>query len=383
MSTWWLRAARSAAIRLQRSTPTALAISYGGVGTLVVNNCKFADNRVTANGHAGAIFMNNASCKATITNSTFTNNQSESNYGGAMWLAGHAITLRGNTFAGNTAGSVGGAVYLVPCTNVEKAAAETEAYSSYDAVLENNTFENNKAYSGGGALYITPSTITVTTLVDRCTFTNNSSTTGNGGAVYNNQGTLTLGTGNLFEENKSYNGGSGMYVGGNLYSVRDKENVELPADSYDTKFLNNTAGYGNYSGGNAALSVSGGATKNMRYMLFDRNVAAYGNTASAIYIGTGSASTAQRDMWIDHCRFVNNVGNRYTVYVDTNYTNKNLLKINDTDFDSNTVKYGRTDGDAALLYIAYGNSVQMSDSTITKTQGEGRVLALLWRRYAG
>lgn len=355
------------------------AISYGGVGTLVVNNCKFADNRVTANGHAGAIFMNNASCKATITNSTFTNNQSESNYGGAMWLAGHAITLRGNTFAGNTAGSVGGAVYLVPCTNVEKAAAETEAYSSYDAVLENNTFENNKAYSGGGALYITPSTITVTTLVDRCTFTNNSSTTGNGGAVYNNQGTLTLGTGNLFEENKSYNGGSGMYVGGNLYSVRDLSGVELPEDSYDTQFIHNTSGYGNYSGGNAALSVSGGATKNMRYMLFDRNVAAYGNTASAIYIGTGSASTAQRDMWIDHCRFVNNVGNRYTVYVDTNYTNNNLLKINDTVFDSNTVKYGRTDGDAALLYIAYGNSVQMSDCTITKTQGEGRVL----RYYGG
>ena len=355
------------------------AISYGGVGTLVVNKCKFADNRVTANGHAGAIYMNSASGKATITNSTFTNNQSKSNYGGAMWLAGHAITLRGNTFAGNTAGSVGGAVYLVPCTNVEKAAAETEAYDSYDAVLENNTFENNMAYSAGGALYINPSAITVTTLVDRCTFTNNSSTTSNGGAVYTNQGTLTLGTGNLFEENKSYNGGSGMYVGGNLYSVRDQDGVTLPESGYDTKFINNTAGYGNYSGGNAALSVSGGATKNMRYMLFDRNVAAYGNTASAIYIGTGSASTAQRNMWIDHCHFVNNVGNRYTVYVDTNYTNNNLLKINNTVFDNNTVKYGRTDGDAALLYIAYGNSVMMSDCTITKTQGEGRVL----RYYGG
>ena len=355
------------------------AISYGGVGTLVVNNCKFADNRVTANGHAGAIFMNNASCKATITNSTFTNNQSESNYGGAMWLAGHAITLRGNTFAGNTAGSVGGAVYLVPCTNVEKAAAETEAYSSYDAVLEKNTFENNTAYSAGGALYINPSAITVTTLLDHCTFTNNSTTTAQGGAVYQNNGTLTLGTGNLFEENKSYNGGSGMYVGGNLYSVRDLSGVELPEDSYDTQFIHNTSGYGNYSGGNAALSVSGGATKNMRYMLFDRNVAAYGNTASAIYISTGSASTAQRDMWIDHCRFVKNVGNRYTVYVDTNYTNNNLLKINNTVFDNNTVKYGRTDGDAALLYIAYGNSVQMSDCTITKTQGEGRIL----RYYGG
>ena len=355
------------------------AIRYGGVGTLEVDNCTFTNNCITSNGHAGAIFMNDASCKATITNSTFTNNQSQSNYGGAMWLAAHSITLRGNNFAGNTAGSVGGAVYLVPCTNVEKAAAETEAYGGYDAVLENNTFRNNKAYGAGGALYINPSAITVTTLLDHCTFTNNSTTTAQGGAVYNNQGTLTLGTDNRFEENKSYGGGSAMFANGNLLSVRDQADVTLPESVYDTQFIHNTSGYGNYSGGWAALYLGGGATKNMRYMLFDGNVAAYNSTASAIYIGTGSASTAQRDMWIDHCRFVNNEGNRYTVYVDTNYTNKNLLKINNTVFDNNTVKYGRTDGDAALLYIAYGNSVQMSDCTITKTQGEGRVL----RYYGG
>ena len=354
------------------------AISYGGVGTLVVNKCKFADNRVTANGHAGAIYMNSASCKATITNSTFTNNQSQSNYGGAMWLAGHAITLRGNKFAGNTAGAYGGAIYLGPCANTEKAKSSNN-YGGYDAVLENNTFENNTAYIAGGALYINPSAITVTTLLDHCTFTNNSTTTAQGGAVYQYNGTLTLGTGNRFEENKSYSSGSAMLANGNLLSVRDQADVTLPESGYDTQFIHNTSGYGNYSGGWAALYLGGGATKNMRYMLFDRNVAAYGNTPSAIYIGTGSASTAQRDMWIDHCRFENNVGNRYTVYVDTNYTNNNLLKINDTVFDNNTVKYGRTDGDAALLYIAYGNSVMMSDCTITKTQGEGRIL----RYYGG
>ena len=354
------------------------AISYGGVGTLVVNNCKFADNRVTANGHAGAIYMNSASGKATITNSTFTNNQSKSNYGGAMWLAAHSITLRGNKFAGNTAGAYGGAIYLGPCANTEKAGSSNN-YGSYDAVLENNTFKNNKAYIAGGALYINPSAITVTTLLDHCTFTNNSTTTAQGGAVYQYNGTLTLGTDNRFEENKSYGGGSAMFANGNLLSVRDQAGVTLPESGYDTQFIHNTSGYGNYNGGSAALYLGGGATKNMRYMLFDRNVAAYGNTASAIYISTGSASTAQRVMWIDHCRFENNVGNRYTVYVDTNYTNKNLLKINNTVFDNNTVKYGRTDGDAALLYIAYGNSVEMSDCTITKTQGEGRVL----RYYGG
>lgn len=358
------------------STEHGAGIRFGGAGVLEADGCTFANNRVESNYYGGAIFMNSASSKATITNSTFTNNYARS-VGGAMFLNIHTITLRGNTFAGNSTSDRGGAIYMQPRINTEK--AESEKYGAYDVVLENNTFRNNKAYGNGGALYIDPSAITVTTLLDHCTFTNNSTTTAQGGAVYQYNGTLTLGTDNRFEENKSYNGGSGMYVGGNLYSVRDLSGVELPEESYDTQFINNTSGYGNYSGGNAALSVSGGATKNMRYMLFDRNVAAYGNTASAIYISTGSAGTAQRDMWIDHCRFVKNVGNRYTVYVDTNYTNNNLLKINDTVFDNNTVKYGRTDGDAALLYIAYGNSVQMSNCTITKTQGEGRVL----RYYGG
>ena len=358
------------------STDHGAGIRFGGAGVLEADGCTFANNRVESNCYGGAIFMNSASSKATITNSTFTNNYAR-NVGGAMFLNSHTITLRGNTFAGNSTSDRGGAIYMQPRINTEK--AESKKYGAYDVVLENNTFRNNKAYGNGGALYIDPSAITVTTLLDHCTFTNNSTTTAQGGAVYQYNGTLTLGTDNRFEENKSYSGGSGMYVGGNLYSVRDLSGVELPGDSYDTQFIKNTSGYGNYNGGWAALYLSGGATKNMRHMLFDGNVAAYGNTASAIYIGTGSASTAQRNMWIDHCRFENNVGNRYTVYVDTNYTNNNLLKINDTVFDNNTVKYGRTDGDAALLHIAYGNSVEMSDSTITKTQGEGRIL----RYYGG
>lgn len=358
------------------STDHGAGIRFGGAGVLEADGCTFANNRVESNCYGGAIFMNSASSKATITNSTFTNNYAR-NVGGAMFLNSHTITLRGNTFAGNSTSDRGGAIYMQPRINTEK--AESKKYGAYDVVLENNTFENNTAYSAGGAICVDPGNIDMTYLIDGCTFKNNCSSANAGGAVYQYNGTLTLGTDNRFEENKSYSSGSGMYVGGNLYSVRDLSGVELPGDSYDTQFIHNTSGYGNYNGGSAALYLSGGATKNMRYMLFDRNVAAYGNTASAIYIGTGSASTAQCDMWIDHCRFVNNVGNRYTVYVDTNYTNKNLLKINDTVFDSNTVKYGRTDGDAALLYIAYGNSVMMSDCTITKTQGEGRVL----RYYGG
>ena len=374
-SSWGKLVAQNVTFSNNRCTGTqgrGAAIGFSSAGTLVADNCKFTNNSIV-NGTGGAIYMDNAAGRVTLTNCEFTNNKAPGG-GGALYLRAHAITLQGNRFAGNSSSNVGGAGYLIPSANDEK--AETEAYGSYDAVLENNIFENNMATNQGGALYITPSAIGVTTLLDRCTFTNNSSTNSNGGAVYNNQGTLTLGTGVVFEENKSYGSGSAMFANGKLLSVRDIEGVTLPENDYDTQFLNNTAGYGNYSGGWAALYVGGGSSKHMRNMLFDGNVAAYSNTASAICIDSASAATTQRDMWIDHCRLVNNVANRYTVYVDTNYANNNLLKINDTVFDNNTVKYGSTDSEAAVLYVNYGNNVKMSDSSITNTQGEGRALRL-------
>ena len=358
---------------LTASGAAGAAIYYNDNGTLVAANCTFAYNR-SENSYGGAIFMNRAADTATIENCTFRNNYAQ-NQGGAVYLNAHAITLRGNTFAGNTSKNQGGAVYLVPCTNVEKAAAETEAYGSYDAVLENNTFENNKAYGDGGALYINPSAITVTTLLDHCTFTNNSTTTAVGGAVYNNQGTLTLGTGNLFKENKSYNGGSGMYVGGNLYSVRDQKDVTLPESGYDTQFISNTAGYGNYNGGSAALQVGGGSTKHMRNMLFNGNVAAYGSTASAIYVGAIGSGTGERQIWIDHCSIVNNVSPAYTVYLNYAYSLGNLTRITNTEFDKNTITSASRD--YAVLYANTGNNLDVRDTSFTNTQGKGCVIRVL------
>ena len=355
-------------------TDHGAGIRFGGAGTLEADGCTFTNNRVESSYYGGAIFMNSASSKATITNSTFTKNYARS-VGGAMYLNIHAITLRDNTFAGNSTGDRGGAIYLVPLANDEKAES-SKGYGGYDAVLENNTFENNTSYNVGGAVCVSPANINVTYLIDGCTFKNNCSSANYGGAVYQYTGSLTLGTNNLFEDNKAYSGSSALHVGGNLYSVRDIEGADLPEDSYDTQFINNMAGYGSYGNSWAALYVGGGSTKHMRNMLFKGNVAAYGDGASAIYIGSASSSTAERELWIDHCDFVENVGNKSTVYVDVNYANNNQLRITNTNFDNNTVKYGDNNAEAAVLYIVHGNNLQMSDSTITNTQGKGRALRL-------
>lgn len=348
------------------------AIGFSGAGTLVADNCKFTNNSL-ANGYGGAVYMDNAAGRIAITNCEFTKNKAP-NGGGAFYLRAHAITLQGNRFAGNSTNGYGGAGYLVSSTNDEKAESSNN-YGSYDAVLQNNTFENNTAYSQGGAMYMNPSAITVTTLLDQCTFTNNSTTTGGGGAVYHNQGSLTLGTGNLFEDNKSYGGASGMYVGGNLFSVRDLEGVQLSEDGYDTQFISNTAGYGNYNGGSAALQVGGGSTKHMRNMLFDGNIAAYGGTASAIYVGNTGSGEAERQILIDHCRIVNNMAPAYTVYIADTYYLGNRTQITNTVFDNNTIR--SDSGDYSVLLVHYGNNLEVSNTSFTNTQGKGRVIRVL------
>lgn len=149
------------------STDHGAGIRFGGAGVLEADGCTFANNRVESNCYGGAIFMNSASSKATITNSTFTNNYAR-NVGGAMFLNSHTITLRGNTFAGNSTSDRGGAIYMQPRINTEK--AESKKYGAYDVVLENNTFENNTAYSAGGAICVDPGNIDMTYLIDGCTF---------------------------------------------------------------------------------------------------------------------------------------------------------------------------------------------------------------------
>lgn len=354
------------------STDHGAGIRFGGAGVLEADGCTFANNRVESNCYGGAIFMNSASSKATITNSTFTNNYARG-VGGAMFLNSHTITLRGNTFAGNSTSDRGGAIYMQPRINTEK--AESKKYGAYDVVLENNTFENNTAYSAGGAICVDPGNIDMTYLIDGCTFKNNCSSANAGGAVYQYNGTLTLGTGNLFEENKSYNGGSGMYVGGNLLSVRDQADVTLPESGYDTQFISNTAGYGNYNGGSAALQVGGGSTKHMRNMLFDGNIAAYGGTASAIYVGNTGSGEAERQILIDHCRIVNNVAPAYTVYIADTYYLGNRTQITNTVFDNNTIR--SDSGDYSVLLVHYGNNLEVSNTSFTNTQGKGRVIRVL------
>ena len=66
-------------------------------------------------------------------------------------------------------------------------------------ILKNLTLKNAVSSNDGGAIYIDQGTLTV----DNCTFTNNTATSENGGAIYNHQGTLKI-TNSTFDKNGTY-----------------------------------------------------------------------------------------------------------------------------------------------------------------------------------
>lgn len=128
---------------------------------LVVDDCTFEKNRCvgvgasgTSNTQGGAIVVHPGPSKATITNSTFTENSA--NIGGAVSLAGidQNSLIDNCTFTENTAGSEGGALYL---------------WTQNDAVVtvSNSKFTDNtspwgNAISNDGDLELSANTVSLT-----------------------------------------------------------------------------------------------------------------------------------------------------------------------------------------------------------------------------
>ena len=93
--------------------------------------------------------------------------------------------------------------------------------------IENNcSFSSNSASHAGGAIY---NDTTGTLSIDSCTFSSNSAS--NGGAIYNNNGTLTI------ENNCSFSSNSAIYGGAIYYN-----NGTLTIDN--CTFSGNSAAYG-------------------------------------------------------------------------------------------------------------------------------------------
>ncbi len=193
----------------------------------VFNGTTFTENSVSGyadkndgNGEGGgAIYVGYG--KLTLTDVTATNNTA-SDFGGVVDAADSDVIINGGTFSGNTT-KTGGAIYALTKSaltidnatfteNVATSGGAITLYSS-NADITNSTFSKNYSHLGG-AIQNTTGILNIADSV----FTENKAekdangSNGNGGAIINTAGTVTITGDTTFTKNTSQNHGGAIYV---------------------------------------------------------------------------------------------------------------------------------------------------------------------------
>ena len=266
---------------------------YNNTNSLTIERTEFIKNSATGeNGYGGAL-CNLGNTKASITESAFVENTAYG-AGGAIYNFSYAGMNIGRTdFTKNKATGpygYGGAIYnlrgdltltgMIPVYHE----GEDEDTPAPDGYYEVNKFSGNIAAMNGGAIFNETGTVTVTDY----SFIENQSGA-DGGAIYNQSGDVKLNSTErayplipsaFFEMNKADNDGGAIYNLGGLVDV----------SGYD--FLNNKAGR------NAGAIYNDGEVKDVSLILagyrkFSGNSA--GNDGGAIYVTIGDVNITDYD----------------------------------------------------------------------------------------
>ncbi|MCZ6707630.1 MAG: right-handed parallel beta-helix repeat-containing protein, partial [Chloroflexi bacterium] len=144
---------------------------------LTIDRSTIANNKALGiDGDGGGIFF--ADGMLTIDESTISNNMAlgKSGDAGGIAFAQGTLTIDGSTLSGNEAGSAGGALEVTGDANV---------------TITRSTFSGNTAGNDGGAICLNGNSDSETTITDSM-ITDNTSTDGNGGGIWNGEGDLAI-----------------------------------------------------------------------------------------------------------------------------------------------------------------------------------------------
>jgi predicted outer membrane repeat protein len=231
---------------------------YAQGGIVTIRNSTFTGNR---GGNGGAI--GNLQARFTIEDTTFTGNVTNAaagqfgGVGGAIYIDGSGggqLVIRRSRFTGNVATRTAGAIH-------------TYLYAGGTAMtIEDTTFENNRAEQNGGAIYHQQGGLTIA----RSTFAGNT-TRGQGGAIWLLQASPTSISNSTFSGNSATgiapnNGSSGL---GGAILINASNSVTIS----HTTIANNHA---DWVGGGITGGMSGGSTTTLRGTIIANNTAANG-----------------------------------------------------------------------------------------------------------
>jgi predicted outer membrane repeat protein len=270
------------------------ATSAGGVAWLNTGaagngmtwkNLDVVDNGVnggSATASGGVVYATN-SVKLDIENVTFKNNSAVSTataLGGAIYMTSSAslkgtnVAFVGNSLlSGRTNAGGGGAIY---------------AHTASTVTLTDVLFDGNSAYSlGGGAVYAQGASVVT---VNGGTFTNNSarggtqtaaaSTSGNGGAIYNNGSTVMV-TDVVFVSNTANTTGNGSQGrGGAVYVASGTFEYTVTKDTHNYGNAGLTPTIGTASAALGGFLMNGGNLNHIVFNVADGKTLTIGNQAT-------------------------------------------------------------------------------------------------------
>jgi uncharacterized repeat protein (TIGR01451 family) len=201
--------------------------NYGGgalylldAGALNVSSSALNDN--TTEYYGGAIY-DASSGAISVTGSDLSGDSVSYSYpGGAIYAETTGmLTVTGSTFDDDTAGGEeGGAIYT----------------GGTDLAVTGSTFTGDEA-SGGGAVYVDGSSSTATESITTSTFSDDTATEYQGGAVWDAAGDLSISGSAFTDNNATFNGGALFYGTG---TTTGADGLSLTNDTFD----GNQANYG-------------------------------------------------------------------------------------------------------------------------------------------
>lgn len=310
-----------------------------------IKNCTFTGNNavttLSSQGNAGAIYITRDS-DADIAGCTFTNNTAVNNAGAVSVQSGATMDITDCEFTENSAAS-GGAVSIGSDANV---------------TMENISFEENLAHKkedlssgNGGAVYYAQSTLTMKNVK----FIGNTAEN-NAGAVYMNSATLHLDDTCEFDGNTAGNHGGALYLTYKTLEDGTREGSVLTAK--DGAFKNNSALAG---GAISARSESDISFTNVKFTNNNTKDAEVGETTGggAIYANNSKAT-------FNNCLFEENYSGYYggALRFDSVET-----VMNDTTLNKNS---GGTGG---AVYSSLGS---FTSSNLTVTENTSTLNGILY-----
>jgi len=319
-------------------------------------------------GAGGAVAAWNHRGQINIKGTTFTENHSLTDGGGAVAVNGEVIIGNGTDgtrtqFIGNTASSYGGAIY-------QKAPGASEV--NYGLTVTDAIFKENCSYSSGGGAIGTMYNVTLTgnTFVDNYAASN-------GGALYINGGSATL-TGNVFSGNTTNGTGGAVnitsaatgvsIIGGAFLTATDTiySNAESVSFSGDIELNASITGKGfsaadahftlknstdieiaaiDYSAGNNTIVLDGAAAVDFKGQAF---------TGAAVTVKLDKADT------VAHTIATGFTG-EYTLQTD-------MVKDSNGFYKGADELLELVDGDTSLSLVKKGLVVNSADEFYTKVQ---------------